>query len=153
MVLSFYWMWWPVHLLVFSICGLKQNARSLLTPVSDTVFNALSHGSLHFVLHGRFNNHLFQRFWLVVEKFWPLRKWLKATMDSKTKTTMWKSIKSSIRNRCQMWPCILFGATNWENKQWGSISFQMAEKGEIATGVPNDQIKQPILPVIFGKTK
>ena len=32
----------------FSICGLKQNAKSLLTPVSDTVFHALSHGSLHF---------------------------------------------------------------------------------------------------------
>ena len=38
---------------------------------------ALSHGSLHFVLHGSFHNRLFQKFWLVVEKYWPIRKWLK----------------------------------------------------------------------------
>ena len=35
----------------------KQNARSLLSPVSDPAFHALSHGSLGFVLHGRFFNH------------------------------------------------------------------------------------------------
>ena len=62
---------------VFSIRGPKQNARSPLTPVSETVFYLFSHGSLHFVLHGSFNYRLFQRFWLVVEKFWPIRKWLK----------------------------------------------------------------------------
>ena len=39
-------------LFVFSINGLKQNARSLLTPVSDPDFYALSHGSLHFGLYG-----------------------------------------------------------------------------------------------------
>ena len=55
----------------------KQNARSLLTPVSDPAFYALSHGSKHFLLHGSSNNHLFQRFWLAVEEFWPIRKWLK----------------------------------------------------------------------------
>ena len=44
-------------LFVFSIGGTKQNARSLLTPVSDTVFNALSHGSLGFAFHGGFFNH------------------------------------------------------------------------------------------------
>ena len=32
--------------------GLKQKVNSILTHVSDTVFHALSHGSLHFVLHG-----------------------------------------------------------------------------------------------------
>ena len=32
--------------------GPKQNAGSLLTPVSDTVFNALSHGTLGFALNG-----------------------------------------------------------------------------------------------------
>ena len=30
----------------------KQNVKSLLTPASDTIFHALSHGSQHFVLHG-----------------------------------------------------------------------------------------------------
>ena len=60
-------------LFVFSICGPKQNARSLLKPVSYTVFYALSHGNLHFVLHGSFTNRLFQRFCLVVENFWPIR--------------------------------------------------------------------------------
>ena len=64
-------------LFVFSISSPKQNATSLLTPVSDTVFNALSRGSLHFLLHGSSNNRFFQRFWLVVEKCWPIRKWLK----------------------------------------------------------------------------
>ena len=49
-------------LFVFSIGGSKQNARSLLTPVSDKDFYTLLHGSLHFVLHGSSNNHLFQRF-------------------------------------------------------------------------------------------
>ena len=47
-----------VPLFVFSICDPKQNARSLLTPVSDAVFYALSHGSLSFALHGSFFNHL-----------------------------------------------------------------------------------------------
>ena len=48
-------------LFVFSIDGLKQKAMSLLTPFSDTDFHPLLHGSLHFVLHGSSNNHLFQR--------------------------------------------------------------------------------------------
>ena len=64
-------------LFVFSVNGPKQNARSLLTPVSDPTFYALSHGSKHFLLHGSSNNRLFQRFWLAVEEFWPIRKWLK----------------------------------------------------------------------------
>ena len=45
-------------LFVFSLSDPKQNARSLLTPVSGTVFYALSHGSLAFALHGSFFNHL-----------------------------------------------------------------------------------------------
>ena len=45
-------------LLVFSMNGPKQNARSLLTPVSHgPAFYALSHASLHFVVHGSFNNY------------------------------------------------------------------------------------------------
>ena len=63
-------------LFVFSIGGLKQNVKSLLTPVSDRAFYALSHGTLGFALHGSFNNHLFQRIWLAVEEFPPIRKWL-----------------------------------------------------------------------------
>ena len=45
-------------LFVFSLSDPKQNARSLLTPVSGTVFNALPHGSFGFALHGSFFNHL-----------------------------------------------------------------------------------------------
>ena len=44
-------------LFVFSKLGPKQNAGSLLTPVSDTVFYALSHGTLGFALHGSSLNH------------------------------------------------------------------------------------------------
>ena len=47
-------------LFVFSIDDPKQNAGSLLTPVSSTVFDALTHGTLGFAFHGSFNNHLFQ---------------------------------------------------------------------------------------------
>ena len=47
-----------ISLFVFSLSDPKQNARSLLTPVSGTVFYALSHGSLAFALHGSFFNHL-----------------------------------------------------------------------------------------------
>ena len=35
----------------------KQNVNSFMTPVSDSVFNALSHGSLGFAFHGSFFNH------------------------------------------------------------------------------------------------
>ena len=64
-----------LHCLFFRYVALNK-MQGHFWHVSDTVFYALSHGSLHFV-HGSFNNHLFQRFWLVVEKFWPIRKWLK----------------------------------------------------------------------------
>ena len=43
---------------------------------------------------------------------------IEAAMESKTEGTMWKSIKNYIRNWCQKWPCILFGAIYQENKQW-----------------------------------
>ena len=39
--------------LFFLTNGLKQSARSLLTPVSDTDFYALLHGRLHFASCGR----------------------------------------------------------------------------------------------------
>ena len=41
-------------LFVFSINDPEQNARSLLTPVFDPAFHALSHGSLGFSFHGSF---------------------------------------------------------------------------------------------------
>ena len=44
-------------LFVFSMHGPKQNAGSLLTPVSETVFYALSYGTLGFALHGSSLNH------------------------------------------------------------------------------------------------
>ena len=47
---------WPRPLFVFSTIGPKQNARSLLAPVSDPAFHAHSHGSLHFLLHGSSNH-------------------------------------------------------------------------------------------------
>ena len=31
-------------------------------------------------------------------------------MESKTEGTIWKNIRNCLRNRCQKWPCILFGA-------------------------------------------
>ena len=46
-----------VPLFVFSLSDPKQNARSLLKPVSGTVFHALSNGSLGFALHGSTLNH------------------------------------------------------------------------------------------------
>ena len=42
-------------LFVFLKSDAKQNARSLLTPVSDPTFHAFSHGSLGFALHGSFS--------------------------------------------------------------------------------------------------
>ena len=47
----------PAPLFVFSIDGLKQNAGSLLTPVSFTICYVLSYGTLGFALHGSFYNH------------------------------------------------------------------------------------------------
>ena len=44
-------------LFVFSLSDPKQNARSLLTPVSGTVLYVLSHGTLGSALHGSFFNH------------------------------------------------------------------------------------------------
>ena len=44
-------------LFVLSIGSRKQNAVSLLTPVSDSVFIALSDGTFLSSLHGSFKNH------------------------------------------------------------------------------------------------
>ena len=53
-------------LLVFLTGDPKQNVNSFMTPVSDSVFNALSHGSLGFVLHGSpINRHCKDSYWLL----------------------------------------------------------------------------------------
>ena len=44
-------------LFVISTVGPKQNVGSLLKPASDTVFYAVSHGTLGVALHGSFFNH------------------------------------------------------------------------------------------------
>ena len=41
----------------FLIGDPKQNVNSFMTPFSDSVFYALSHGSLGFAFHGSFFNH------------------------------------------------------------------------------------------------
>ena len=73
----------PASLFSFSENGPKQNAWSILTPVSDTDFSALlcdleAAFCLHFGLHSSSNNRLFQRFWLVVEELGPIAKRLKS---------------------------------------------------------------------------
>ena len=42
---------------VFSMVDPKLNAGSLWTPVSNTVFDALSHGAPRSALHGSYQNH------------------------------------------------------------------------------------------------
>ena len=44
-------------LCVFLIVGPKRNAGSVLIPVFDTAFYALSHGTFGFALHRSFSNH------------------------------------------------------------------------------------------------
>ena len=47
-----------VHaLFVFQRDDPQQNGGKLLTPVSDSVFNALSDGTIHFAPYGSLNNH------------------------------------------------------------------------------------------------
>ena len=53
-------------LFVFLTVDPKQNVNSSMTPVSDSVFNALSHASLGFVLHGSpINRHCKDSYWLL----------------------------------------------------------------------------------------
>ena len=81
-----------------------------MTSFSDSVFYALSHGSLGFAFHGCFLTIL----WLVKIFQQPIRVFAmavdRAAMENKTKATMWKSIKNWIRNRCHKWVYILFGS-------------------------------------------
>ena len=54
---------------------LKQKCSQLLTPLSGTVFHALSHGGIHFAQSVGFENQLNRSFWLAVREFPPVRKW------------------------------------------------------------------------------
>ena len=70
---------------------------------------------------------------------------IEATMESKTEGTTWKSIKNYIRNWCQRWPCILFGAVYRENKQWHILKFFSRQ----ATGIArkfSQQVEQQSTP-------
>ena len=62
-------LWWcPLYkpLFVFLTGDPKQNVNSFMTPFSDSVFYALSHGSLGFVLHGStINRHCKDSYWLL----------------------------------------------------------------------------------------
>ena len=54
------------HTVYFLTGDPKQNVNSFMTPVSDSVCNALSHGSLGFVLHGSpINRHCKDSYWLL----------------------------------------------------------------------------------------
>ena len=76
------------HCLFFSIDDPKQNATSLLTPVSNSFFFALSSGTLGFALHGRFDNHLQERILIGCLRISTNQKMVyRATMESKTKGT------------------------------------------------------------------
>ena len=77
----YYLKQFPDTLFVFSIDGPKQNATSLLTPVSNIVFYALSSGTLGFALHGSFNNHLHERISTNQKMVY------RAAMESKTEGT------------------------------------------------------------------
>ena len=57
--------WWP-SLTVFFTGDPKQNVNSFMAPVSDSIFKALSHSSLGFVLHGSpINRHCKDSYWLL----------------------------------------------------------------------------------------
>ena len=105
-------------LFVFSIGSRKQNGVSLLTPVSDSIFIALSDGTFLFSLHGSFKNHQHKALWLavgIVSTNQVMVKW--ATIQSKMNGTIWKSIENLIRNWCQKFHTILLRVIFLKNKQ------------------------------------
>ena len=109
-------------LFVFSIGSREQNGVSLLTPVSDSIFIALSDGTFLFSLHGSFKNHQHKALWLavgIVSTNQVMVKW--ATIQSKMNGTIWKSIENLIRNWCQKFHTILLRVISLKNKQcWAS---------------------------------
>ena len=108
-----------ISLFVFLIGSCKQNGVSLLTPVSDSIFIALSDGTFLFSLHGSFKNHQHKALWLavgIVSTNQVMVKW--ATIQSKMNGTIWKSIENLIRNWCQKFHTILLRVISLKNKQW-----------------------------------
>ena len=113
--------------------------------MSDSVFNALSDGTIYFALYGSSLNHNLigwnnsnsqsESFVLVV---------LKAAMERKKKGTIWKSNENWVRNWCQKWHTILFTATNRENKQCTVLKGFSTEVAEIASGLKNLDEKKTI---------
>ena len=64
--------------------GRKQKCTHFQTPFSGTVFDALSHGVIHFVRSVSFKNLEIKVFWLAVEEFQPTKKrFLKLTLWTK----------------------------------------------------------------------
>ena len=116
-------------LFVFSIGSRKQNGVSLLTPVSDSIFIALSDGTFLFSLHGSFKNHQHKALWLavgIVSTNQVMVKW--ATIQSKMNGTIWKSIENLIRNWCQKFHTILLRVISLKNKQCTWFWYRMHYK-------------------------
>ena len=91
-------------LFVFSIGGLKQIVKSLLTPVSETVFLLISHmeACILFSMVALLTAYVFQRILLAFEENQPIRKWSKK-LPWKAKSRLPREIekKNLFRNRCQ----------------------------------------------------
>ena len=109
-------------LFVFLIGSHEQNGVKLLTPVSDSIFIALSGDTFLFSLHGSFKNHHHKALWLavgIVSTNQVMVKW--ATIQSKMNGTIWKSIENLIRNWCQKFHTILLRVISVKNKQWTAL--------------------------------
>ena len=102
--------------LFFWIGDPKQNVNSFMTPFSDSLFYALSQGSLSFAFHGSFSTIL----WLVKILQQPIRIFAmevdRAAMENETETTMWKSIENWIRKQTVTRWGPLFGAVSAQKK-------------------------------------
>ena len=83
----FFYLGTRLSLFVLSIVGLKQNAGSLLTSVSETVFYALSYDTLGFALHGSSLNHFLIGGNSSTANQILSCKWLLKLMESKTEGT------------------------------------------------------------------
>ena len=93
-----------------------------MTPVSDSVFNALSHGSLGLVLHGSpINLHCKDSYWLL-KNFDQSENGWKSYHGKQNQGYHVKEHKNWIRKWCHKWVYILFGVTYPKNKQWGGRS-------------------------------
>ena len=98
----------------------QQNGVSLLT-VSDSVFIALSYGTIHFALHGSpLNHNLVETIPIANQR--ALCWWLlKLPWREKARYYL-KEKKNLDRNCCQKWHYILLMAVSWKYKQWSKSS-------------------------------